>query len=141
MLISSRNAIFPCCVRGDHKQKRRKCPHEDCRLGDVQHVCPSWQCHRYVCALLARPSLFANLTPGINIYRTDDSPYYFRGNKVLIAIACYNLVLLVATKFFYVSVNKKRETKWSAMSKEEKEHYLATTTDRGNKRLDFRFAH
>ena len=78
---------------------------------------------------------------GINIYRTDDAPYYFRGNKVLIAIACYNIVLLVATKFFYVSVNKKRSTKWKAMSKEEREHYLETTTDRGNKRLDFRFAH
>jgi len=27
------------------------------------------------------------------------------------------------------------------MNKEEKEHYLTTTTDKGNKRLDFRFAH
>jgi hypothetical protein len=48
---------------------------------------------------------------------------------------------MVATKFFYVNVNKKRAAKWDAMSKEEREHYLNTTTDRGNKRLDFRFAH
>jgi hypothetical protein len=27
------------------------------------------------------------------------------------------------------------------MTAEEKQHYLATTTDKGNKRLDFRFAH
>ena len=89
---------------------------------------------------------------GINIYRTDDAPYYFRGNKVLLAIACYNIALMVFTKFFYVSVNKyvpilplyfrdatdlsqrKRETKWKAMSKEERQHYLETTNDKGNKR-------
>ena len=48
---------------------------------------------------------------------------------------------MVATKFFYVHVNKKRAAKWDVMSKEERERYLATTTDKGNKRLDFRFAH
>ena len=36
---------------------------------------------------------------------------------------------------------RKREVKWNAMSKEEKEHYLTTTTEKGNKRLDFRFTH
>ncbi|WPH03473.1 Hypothetical protein R9X50_00635300 [Acrodontium crateriforme] len=78
---------------------------------------------------------------GNNIYRADDKPLYRRGNKVLIAIACYNLVLFVSTKLFYVNINKKRQATWSSMSKEEKEHYLATTEDKGNKRLDFRFAH
>lgn len=78
---------------------------------------------------------------GINIYRKDDAPYYFRGNSVLIGIAVYNIVLMVAAKWFYVNVNKKRAAKWDSMSREDREHYLATTTDKGNKRLDFRFAH
>ncbi|KAF2151791.1 MFS general substrate transporter [Myriangium duriaei CBS 260.36] len=78
---------------------------------------------------------------GINIYRNDDKPYYFRGNKVLLALVCYNICLMVAIKLFYVNVNKRRERVWSAMSKAEKEHYLSTTKDKGNKRLDFRFAH
>jgi len=43
---------------------------------------------------------------GSNIYRTEDKPNYYTGNKVLIAIACYNLVLFLATKIFYVRVNK-----------------------------------
>jgi hypothetical protein len=37
--------------------------------------------------------------------------------------------------------NKTREEKWQALNLEEKTHYLETTTDEGNKRLDFRFAH
>lgn len=36
---------------------------------------------------------------------------------------------------------RNREKIWSAMSDGEKEHYVKTTTDKGNKRLDFRFAH
>ncbi|ORY13568.1 major facilitator superfamily domain-containing protein [Clohesyomyces aquaticus] len=76
-----------------------------------------------------------------NIYRDDDKPMYRRGNKVLIGICVYNFALFVGTKVYYVSVNRKREKIWGAMSKEEKETYLRTTTDKGNKRLDFRFAH
>lgn len=77
----------------------------------------------------------------LQIYRENDKPLYFTGNKVLIALCCYNIALFVGAKVFYVSINKKREKTWNAMSKDEKEHYLATTTDKGNKRLDFRFAH
>ncbi|KAF2847184.1 MFS general substrate transporter [Plenodomus tracheiphilus IPT5] len=76
-----------------------------------------------------------------NIYRNDDKPLYRRGNKILIAICAYNFILFIGAKLFYVAVNKKREKVWGNMSDEEKETYLATTTDKGNKRLDFRFAH
>jgi hypothetical protein len=76
-----------------------------------------------------------------NVYRDDDKPLYRRGNKVLIAICAYNFALFIGAKVYYVSVNKKRERIWSSMSKDEKETYLQTTKDEGNKRLDFRFAH
>ena len=78
---------------------------------------------------------------GQNIYRADDKPLYRRGNKVLIAICAFNIVLFISTKIFYVTVNKRREAIWSSMSIEDKETYLETTKDKGNKRLDFRFAH
>ena len=81
------------------------------------------------------------LTLHSQIYRTADKPYYYTGNKVLIAICVYNIFLFVGAKLFYVYVNRSRDKKWNAMSKEEKDHYLATTSDKGNKRLDFRFSH
>ncbi|KAF2829624.1 MFS general substrate transporter [Ophiobolus disseminans] len=76
-----------------------------------------------------------------NIYRDDDKPLYRRGNKVLIAICVWNFVAFIGAKVYYVWVNKKRERVWGGMSKDEKETYLETTKDKGNKRLDFRFAH
>ncbi|THZ77675.1 retrograde regulation protein 2 [Aureobasidium pullulans] len=76
-----------------------------------------------------------------NIYREQDKPYYFFGNKVLIGIVCWNICMFIGCKVFYVTVNKRRDQKWNVMSKEQKEHYLSTTTDEGNKRLDFRFTH
>jgi hypothetical protein len=65
---------------------------------------------------------------------------YRRGNRVLIGICIYNMFLFGGTKLFYVYVNRKRARIWDAMSAKEKSDYLATTTDKGNKRLDFRFA-
>ncbi|KAK9360832.1 major facilitator superfamily domain-containing protein [Lipomyces starkeyi] len=75
------------------------------------------------------------------IYRSDDAPLYKRGNKDLIAICGINIVVYLGVKVYYVLRNRIRDRKWNSLSHEEKEHYLATTTDRGNKRLDFRFAH
>jgi hypothetical protein len=77
----------------------------------------------------------------MQIYREKDKPMYRTGNSVLIGICLYNFVLFIGAKLFYVRVNRKRAAKWNAMTQNEKEHYLATTTDQGNKRLDFRFAH
>ncbi|KAL5116237.1 hypothetical protein ACEQ8H_005902 [Pleosporales sp. CAS-2024a] len=76
-----------------------------------------------------------------NIYRDDDKPYYRRGNKILLVICAVNMVLFVSAKLYYMEVNKKRDRIWDTMSKEEKDIYLETTKDLGNKRLDFRFAH
>jgi hypothetical protein len=76
-----------------------------------------------------------------NIYRADDAPYYRRGNKMLVGIACLNLVLYAIAKGYYVLKNKKRARIWNNWTEEERKEYLATTKDRGNKRLDFQFAH
>lgn len=76
-----------------------------------------------------------------NIYREADAPRYRDGNKNLIAITCYNIVLYLLTKAYYVLRNRSRDRKWDAMTEEQKKHYLDTTTDEANKRLDFRFAH
>lgn len=76
-----------------------------------------------------------------NIYRKDDAPRYKRGNGVLVGLVSSNIGLYLLTKTYYVWRNKSRAKKWNAMSEDEKLVYLATTTDEGNKRLDFRFAH
>ena len=78
---------------------------------------------------------------GDKIYRNNDKPMYRIGNRVLIGICVYNIFLFVGAKSFYIWVNRTRAKKWDSMSPKEKEEYLATTTDKGNKRLDFRFAH
>ncbi len=72
---------------------------------------------------------------------TDDAPLYHRGNKQLIAILVMNIVLYLLTKAYYVARNRQRETKWKAMSEDERLDYLTNTKDQGNKRLDFRFQH
>lgn len=77
----------------------------------------------------------------VQIYREDDKPLYYDGNKVLIGITCWSFCVILGTKFFYKHVNAKRDRQWNAMSRKEKEDYLTTTKDEGSKRLDFRFAH
>jgi len=64
-----------------------------------------------------------------------------RGNKILLGICCFNIVLFYLVKAYYVRRNKKRDAVWNAMSVEEQEDYIASTKDQGAKRLDFRFAH
>ncbi|KAK8078799.1 hypothetical protein PG994_002606 [Apiospora phragmitis] len=78
---------------------------------------------------------------GSNIYRDQDRPLYRTGNKVLLGLISFNIVWAVGMKFFYILRNKSKEKLWSTMSRDEKDHYLNTTKDEGNKRLDFRFAH
>lgn len=72
---------------------------------------------------------------------TGQAPNYTTGNRVLLGIACGNVVLYLLTKYYYVERNKSRAQKWHAMSGQEQLQYLKTTTSEGNKRLDFRFAH
>lgn len=76
-----------------------------------------------------------------NIYRDDDQPLYRRGNKILLGISCLAIVVFYLTKAFYIWRNRVRERKWNSMSRQEQEDYLLHTTDEGQQRLDFRFAH
>ncbi|OSS44883.1 hypothetical protein B5807_10477 [Epicoccum nigrum] len=76
-----------------------------------------------------------------NIYRNDDQPLYRRGNKILLAICCVNIVLFFLVKAFYIWRNKVRDRQWNAMTKEEQDDYIVSSKDEGMKRLDFRFAH
>ncbi|KAL1305016.1 hypothetical protein AAFC00_003916 [Neodothiora populina] len=76
------------------------------------------------------------------IYRADDSPYYYRGNKVLISICALSLVTFVLQREYLRYLNRKKERVWDQMSTQEKEGYVADQAAReadGNKRLDFRF--
>jgi hypothetical protein len=77
----------------------------------------------------------------VQIYNAPDAPLYRTGNKVLLGLIAWNMVLIVFIWFYYRYRNAQRDKVWNAMTQEERDHYLATTTDKGNKRLDFRFAH
>ena len=76
-----------------------------------------------------------------NIYRADDAPRYKRGDRVLLSLCVANIAIYILTKIYYVWRNHSRSKKWNAMTEDARVEYLATTTDEGNKRLDFRFAH
>ncbi|KIW21652.1 hypothetical protein PV08_02232 [Exophiala spinifera] len=75
-----------------------------------------------------------------NIYRQDDRPRYRRGNRTLVALCVTNVFLYGFAKVYYTLRNRHRDRIWNSMTEEERSSYLATTTDKGNKRLDFRFA-
>ncbi|KAG2058163.1 allantoate permease [Suillus hirtellus] len=76
------------------------------------------------------------------IYVASDAPRYRHGNEILIIICCINVCFLYpGTKAYYIWRNRQRAKIWDAMTTEERAHYLSTTKDIGNRRLDFRFAH
>ncbi|PGH00928.1 hypothetical protein AJ80_09090 [Polytolypa hystricis UAMH7299] len=78
---------------------------------------------------------------GANIYQPDDAPRYFKANKGLLVICIWMCVVQYpGTYFYYRWRNNSKARKWDVMTPEEQDHYRKTTTDEGNKRLDFRFA-
>jgi len=75
------------------------------------------------------------------VYQAKDKPHYHTGNRALLGIICFNLVWFVFCKFYYKARNNYKANKWGAMSPAERDHYLATTEDKGNRRLNFQFVH
>ena len=75
------------------------------------------------------------------IYQESDKPYYRKGNSAILGLCCLNILLAILTKIYYIRRNKYKDSKWNAMTKEEQEDYKANTTDKGSKRLDFKFVH
>ncbi|TDZ36221.1 putative transporter [Colletotrichum spinosum] len=96
---------------------------------------------RAVSAALYNMFVQAGNIAASNIYRDDDQPLYRRGNKILLGVCCFNVVLFYFVKAFYIWRNKVRDGRWNAMTKEQQEDYSLNTKDEGQQRLDFRFAH
>ncbi|TEA11088.1 putative transporter [Colletotrichum sidae] len=96
---------------------------------------------RAVSAALYNMFVQAGNIAASNIYRDDDQPLYRRGNKILLDVCCFNVVLFYFVKAFYIWRNKVRDGRWNAMTKEQQEDYSLNTKDEGQQRLDFRFAH
>ncbi len=79
---------------------------------------------------------------GSQIYRADDAPYYYRGNKVLISICALSLVVMLGQRWWLMLLNKRKEKVWGRMDEEERLIYQEQIAERekdGNKRLEFRF--
>lgn len=76
-----------------------------------------------------------------NIYRKDDAPIYRRGNRNLFILTLSLIPLFLLTKYYYMWRNKSKEAIWSKMTEEQRQQYLESNKDAGNKRLDFRFCH
>ncbi|EIW87128.1 MFS general substrate transporter [Coniophora puteana RWD-64-598 SS2] len=76
-----------------------------------------------------------------NVYQASDAPLYKKGNLALIFVTVANILAYGLTWLFYRETNRRREAKWESMSEKEQQTYVETTTDRGNQRLDFRFAY
>ncbi|KAH9904945.1 MFS general substrate transporter [Xylariomycetidae sp. FL2044] len=95
---------------------------------------------RAVGAALYNMFLQAGVITSSNIYREDDKPLYKRGNSVLLGLVGLNLVLYATAKVYYVWRNRVRQRKWNSLTSEEKVVYLVDNHDKGNQRLDFRFA-
>lgn len=76
-----------------------------------------------------------------NIYREDDEPHYKRGNVILIGIGFGALAACILTRYYYIFRNKQKVQKWNALTVEQQEDYIISSTDDTNKRLDFKFVY
>ncbi|CCE83302.1 Piso0_003877 [Millerozyma farinosa CBS 7064] len=114
----------------------------------IHAICVSWVSRnansirsRSVCSALYNMTVQIGSIIGSNIYRADDAPYYRRGNTNLFIFSVIMIPIFIFAKFYYVGRNRHKERKWNSMTPEEQSEYINTTTDEGNKRLDFRFVH
>lgn len=75
-----------------------------------------------------------------NMYDASDAPLYRVGNYRLFWILVALAPLLIFTKVYYRWRNHCKDAQWSSMDSEQISTYMKASPDRGNKRLEFRFA-
>lgn len=114
----------------------------------IHAICVAWVSRnsnsirsRSICSAVYNMFVQVGSIISFNIYRKDDAPLYKRGNSVLFIFSLLIVPIILGVKGYYVWRNKRRDEVWNAMTYEEQETYVLTTTDSGNKRLDFRFDH
>jgi hypothetical protein len=90
-------------------------------------------------AIVNMASQAASITSA-NIYQPHDAPLYHRGNVALIIISIFSLLSVIFANVYYRYRNHTRDKIWKSMTLEQQHDYVESTTDRGNKRLDFRFS-
>ncbi|THX13816.1 putative MFS transporter [Aureobasidium pullulans] len=74
------------------------------------------------------------------IYRDDDKPYYYTGNKVLISICAVSIVGLLIHREVLKHINRKKKRAWESLSEVEQREYSRNQEHSiGNKSLTFRF--
>ncbi|RSH89767.1 hypothetical protein EHS25_001839 [Saitozyma podzolica] len=72
-----------------------------------------------------------------NIIASNAHQHHHRGNAVLIGFTILNCCIYAFAKVYYILRRRYRLRAWNAMTPEEQQEYLSTTTDEGNKRKDF----
>lgn len=78
---------------------------------------------------------------GSNIYRSDDSPLYHRGNTNLIIISFIGVLVAIVSRQYYIFRNNQKTKQWNELTAQEQQGYINSTSDHSTKRLDFRFSY
>lgn len=65
----------------------------------------------------------------------------YRGNRILVAITTFNILLFFFVKFYYIKRNERRQKAWNSMTGDQQVDYIKNTKDEGTKRIDFKFVH
>ncbi|KAI9357991.1 MFS general substrate transporter [Zopfochytrium polystomum] len=103
----------------------------------TEHMAPLGKRTVGSAAIIASANIYAVYAG--QIYQQNDAPRYHNGNLIIIGFLLATVVAWLVFRKYLEWINNTRQAKWDALSEKEKENYLATTTDVGNDRLDFRF--
>ncbi|KAF4552154.1 MFS-type transporter-like protein 39 [Elsinoe fawcettii] len=109
----------------------------------------AWTCEasfsvkkRAIAVTILNVLLLSGAIVAAQVYQKEDEPYYYNGNKFLIAVALFTCLLFIINKMILVRVNAKRDKLWDEMTISEQTAYQLETEHEdfhGNKRIDFRF--
>ncbi|KAK9321295.1 major facilitator superfamily domain-containing protein [Lipomyces orientalis] len=73
-----------------------------------------------------------------NVYRESDAPYYHRGNGILIGLNVLSMIIILAIRQYYVVENRRRDKLWEQLGQDEKDEYVKSSHDLGNRQLSFK---